>query len=574
MPANTGAPAAVKRPHRWLRRLGRVAVGLVVVMIVCLFWFWLVVRVPEPVTSTDDLALPVRSLDANGRWRIGNNWLGKNGHGLYEVYIEGNDLQRGMTYGVLAQELIVRQEEIFVDRLRKLVPNESWLHTLKYFTAWFNRDLPEHVPLEFEREIFGVSRSFSDDYDFIGPKYHRALNYHAAHDIGHALQDLALVGCTSFAAWDSATADGGLLIARNFDFYLGEEFAKDKLITFVNPTGGIPFMTVSWGGFMGAASGMNTEGLTVTINAAKSATPFGAKMPISLLAREILEHAATIDSAIAIASRREVFVSESILVGSARDRRAVIIEKAPDGMDITSTEGDRLVCANHYQSDLFKDSEANTINMRKSDSMSRWKRMEALLDAEDTLDATSAVMILRDRKGPDGSDVGMGNPMSINQLIAHHGIVFQPEKRRVWVSSYPYQEGAFVCYDITTVFSRCATNSVTGPVHEEALTIAADPFLTSPAMQEHVLFARLHSEIHDHVLAGKPYRLSTEDEAAFIASNPRSYLTFADLGDLYRSRKECAKAILFYTQALERTVASEAERQRITEAIAECNPRP
>lgn len=549
------------------------AIGFVVFLAIGLFLFWLAVRVPEPVTSTDDLTLPKRSLDAEGRWRVGKNWLGKNNHGLYEVYIEGDDLHRGLAYGVLAQELVVKQEEIFVDRLRKLVPNETWLKSLKYITAWFNRNLPEHVPLEFEREIFGVSRSFSDAYDFIGPKYHRALNYHAAHDIGHALQDLALVGCTSFAAWDSATADGGLLIARNFDFYLGEEFAKDKLITFINPTGGIPFMTVAWGGFMGAASGMNVEGLTVTINAAKSATPYGAKTPISLLAREILEHAATIDSAIAIAGRREVFVSESILVGSARDGRAVIIEKAPDGMDVTRTEGDRLVCANHYQSYRFRNSEANTTNMRMSDSMSRWKRMRSLLHAEDTLDATAAVMILRDRKGPDGSDVGMGNPMSINQLIAHHGIVFQPEKRRVWVSAYPYQEGAFVCYDLTTVFSRCATNSVTGAIHEEALTIAADPFTASPEMQDHALYARVHAGIHDHVLAGKPYHLSKEEEAAFIASNPRSYLTFADLGDLHRAAGAHAIAAAYYAEALERTVASEAERERIAEAIVECTKR-
>ncbi|QQR85722.1 MAG: peptidase C45 [Flavobacteriales bacterium] len=549
----------------------RIVVFSALLMGVLLTWFYFTVRVPEPVTSADVLQLPERSMDAEGRWRSGHNWLGRNDHGLYEVYVEGDDLQRGLTYGVLAQELVVKQEEIFVDRLRALVPNEGWLKSLKYITAWFNRDLPEHVPDEFEREIFGVSRSFSDAYDFVGPKYHRALNYHAAHDIGHALQDLALVGCTSFAAWDSATIDGELLIGRNFDFYMGEEFAKDKLITFIRPRHGIPFMTVSWGGFMGAASGMNTEGLTVTINAAKSATPWGAKTPISLLAREILQYASNIDSAVAIAGRRDVFVSESILVGSARDGRAIIIEKAPDGMDVTTTEGDRLVCANHYQSPHFKDSDANTSNLLRSDSKTRWDRMNTLLDAEDSLDAEAAVRILRDRKGPNNEDIGMGNPMSINQLIAHHGIVFQPMKRRVWVSAYPYQEGAFVCYDLTAVFSRCATNTVAGPVHNEALTIAADGFLASPEGQGHTFFAKMHGELHDHVLAGKAYSLSAADEQRFIASNPKSYLTYADLGDLYRSMGEHKKAAAYYAQALEHTVASLAERERITNAMNECN---
>ena len=45
-----------------------------------------------------------------------------------------------------------------------------------------------------------------------------------------------------------------------------------------------------------------------------------------------------------------MFVSESFLVGSAEDNKAVIIEKTPDSLDIYDPQKDFIVCANHFQS--------------------------------------------------------------------------------------------------------------------------------------------------------------------------------------------------------------------------------
>ncbi len=39
--------------------------------------------------------------------------------------------------------------------------------------------------------------------------------------------------------------------------------------------------------------------------------------------------------------------------------------------------------------------------------------------------------ILRDRKGVKGAELGMGNELALNQLQAHHGIIFKPESRYI-----------------------------------------------------------------------------------------------------------------------------------------------
>ena len=188
----------------------------------------------------------------------------------------------------------------------------------------------ENVLEEYRDEIYGISLSCTHEYDFIGTPYERQLNYHSAHDLGHAMQDYMLVGCSSFATWGTQSADSSLLIGRNFDFYVGDAFAENKQVAFYTPDQGYKFASVGWPGMIGVLSGMNETGLTVTINAAKSAVPTGSATPISILTREILQYASTIDEAFAIAQKRKTFVSESILIGSSKDGKAAIIEKSPE----------------------------------------------------------------------------------------------------------------------------------------------------------------------------------------------------------------------------------------------------
>ena len=498
---------------------------------------------------------------------LGNNWYGQNESGLWEAYIVGKPYERGRVFGLLAEKEIVSQEDAFVGQVQKLVPSETFLKALKYGVVFFNRDLDKHVTEELQKEIYGVSNSFADKYDFIGEKYSRILNYHAAHDIGHALQDLSIVGCSSFAVWNQYSEDSSLVVARNFDFYMGDEFAKNKLVLFVKPDDGYAFASITWAGFMGVVSGMNEHGLTVTLNAAKSEVPNGAKTPISILAREILQYARNIEEAYEIAKSKETFVSESILIGSSEDKAAAIIEKSPDRIDMFRPSDSKLICTNHYQSEEFRNDQINLTNIKNSDSDYRFQRLTQLLELDSAINPISSVEILRNQKGVDGAELGMGNPKALNQLLAHHGIVFQPEKRLMWISANPFQLGDFYCYDLNEVFS----SSSNGPfVSVDSLKIEADPFLNSEDYEGFLRYKELKNRLFENIALGREIEWTPELESEFISSNPESYVTYFMLGDYYLEQGQKQKAKQFYELSLSKEVASNQEREKITQNLNQC----
>ncbi len=505
----------------------------------------------------------------DGVRHLGPNRYGINNHGLWEAYIEGGAFERGLVLGELAKEQVRSQEEHFIAQIRRLVPSKMLLRTLKYGVSFFNRNMNEHVPLEFQQEIQGISKAFDTQNDWIAPAYARVMNYHAAHDIGHALQDLSIVGCTSFAVRGAASADSGLIIGRNFDFYMGDDFARDKLVLFVRPDSGHAFASITWAGFMGVVSGMNEHGLTVTLNAAKSAIPTASKTPISILAREILQYARTIDEAYAIAQRRETFVSESILIGSAADGWAAIIEKSPGAIDLFSTDGERLICSNHYQSDVFKNDLINLDNIRMSDSKYRIDRMEQLLESHSPMSLEGSATVLRDRQGMDGTELGMGNPKAINQLLAHHGVIFQPEKRLMWVSANPFQLGTFVCYNLREIFVGNDARSPTLPLCTDSLNISADGFLQSADFAAFLRFKELKQRIFELIVFNRGMDLTAEEEKEFLNSNPMSYITHQMLGELYLYREDKTTASRHFCNALHLEVASLTEREWLQERCGE-----
>lgn len=539
-----------------MKTLKRIALIFVALLFLSLVWFFYIIQIPEP--KTEELSYDVSKLKnpAPDYYRYEDAWLRKNKFGLWEMYISGSPEELGIKNGILAQQLIAQQEEAFVKQIKRMIPSDSYLKFLKYVASFINHRLPDYIPLEYQREIKALSLFASHDFQFIGDNYARQLNYHAAHDIGHAMQNLHLVECTAFGVRNSRSADSGLLIGRNFDFYVGEEFAGNKMVLFVNPNQGYSFASITWGGMIGVVSGINDQGLTVTLNSAKSEIPLFAKTPVSIIAREILQYASTLNEAYEIACKHPSFVAESFYISSAFDNNFAIIEKDPDTTILYLPHKDQLVLTNHFQSEELYPTKINQENINENVTKYRFERVEELLDEQNSFNEFDFARILRDTKGLNGEDIGLGNEGAINQMIAHHSIIFKPQEKAFWISSNPFQLGTYVSYQLDSVFVNPSRRLPS--VALNANNIPADTAFLQNEYQHWLTFSKMRKRIEN----GE--KINPE---SFIQSNSHYFYTYELLGDYYTKKKITEGALYYYDTALQYFIPNLHEKNRILKKI-------
>ena len=486
--------------------------------------------------------------------------LSRSPHGNWQLRLSGQDFALGYKRGKLYGPLQQYQEAAFFHKVDAMVPNPRKQRFLIKFLKWYHRTILKDIPLAYRQEIYGLSRSASDQYDFLGTKYERSLLLHGAHDIGHAMQDLMLVGCSSVALWNENSADGKLLIGRNFDFYVSEEFAKHKIVEFIEPQDGYKYAAVSWPGMIGVVSGMNEKGLTITLNAGKSSIPLQGKTPISIVARDILQHARNIEEAVARAQKFQVFISESLLIGSAEDNSAVNIEISPKKFDVFEVENGKLLCTNHFQSDTYSKDKRNEKQIATSHSQYRLEKLRESFHGQRQFSPTQVAQVLRDVNGLDDTDIGLGNEKSLNQLLAHHAVIFQPHDLKMWVSNSPYQLGAFEAYDLREIFQN--GKEVT-PVR--GLEIPTDSLLYESRFADYQAYRRYLPVIQQ--ATEKKTELPDEELKAFEKRNPNLWLTPKTLGDYHYALANYKKAEYYYVIALEKEISAEKARKQIEKKL-------
>lgn len=108
-----------------------------------------------------------------------------------------------------------------------------------------------------------------------------------------------LFHCSGFAVMNSATKDGTLYHGRVLDYAVDWGLQEHAVIIVAEPNGAIPFVNVSYAGFIGSVTGMNAKHVSVGEMGGRGLGHWQG-VPMSFLVREVLEKGTDLESAIAI----------------------------------------------------------------------------------------------------------------------------------------------------------------------------------------------------------------------------------------------------------------------------------
>jgi hypothetical protein len=108
-----------------------------------------------------------------------------------------------------------------------------------------------------------------------------------------------LFHCSGFALMDSATSDGTLYHGRVLDYAVDWQLQKHAVVIVCEPNGAIPFVNITYAGFIGSVTGMNAEGISIG-EMGGGGRGHWQGVPMAVLVRETLERAHRLDEALAV----------------------------------------------------------------------------------------------------------------------------------------------------------------------------------------------------------------------------------------------------------------------------------
>lgn len=204
--------------------------------------------------------------------------------GALVVHLKGTPYEMGYQRGYFAGDKVRLNLDLF-DGLLKLAEQEVGLPRI---AANLLLDITyalcsPYIPDRYKREMEGMADASGCDLKVIRR--------------GHVISVLTERGCSAFAVWGRATADGALFHGRNFDWITSAGLEDTAVLALYEPEDLQPFASVGYAGVIGTLSGLNMSGISISqIGAITKDTSFRG-LPLEFVLRRLLEECETLEDA-------------------------------------------------------------------------------------------------------------------------------------------------------------------------------------------------------------------------------------------------------------------------------------
>lgn len=399
------------------------------------------------------VTVPAGEVHVAGELRtFGESYVTRRGK-ILEVGLRGTPEEIGFAHGRMLYPEMRENEGTLYGQFEKYVPIPPLRWLIVDVSRLQFRAVDRGMPGERSREIAAQALGFQPDpYAGFMPTYHRFVFLQSLYDIALSFERSPLLGCTSFALTDGAAAGGHALLARNFDFEAGPVFDEGKAVFLVRQTDRIPYASVAWPGLVGAVTGMNAEGVAAVVHGARAREAVPSGEPVVHTVRDVLGRARTTAEAIEILRAARPMVPHMVMLVDAGGD-AAIVERVPGEEAFVRRGRGKVPLTNHLEGPLA----ADPANRRVEASTSTWPRRRRLDELLENLPAGAAVQdavrVLRDRSGPGGEVLPLGDRRTLDALIATHGVVMDATARQLWVSEGPHLAGRFVRFDLARLLA-------------------------------------------------------------------------------------------------------------------------
>lgn len=238
--------------------------------------------------------------------------------------------------------------------------------------------------------------------------------------------------CSGFALLNSATKDGTLYHGRVLDYAIDWRLQERAVLIVAEPAGGIPFVNVTYAGFIGSVTGMNARHVSIG-EMGGSGIGHWEGVPMAWLIRDALERSETLDDAIRIFRDSPRTCQYFYVIADAKTNRAVGMEASWNAF-FTLEPG--------QSHPLLPKPVKDCVLLSAGDRYDELTRRAAA--GYGTFTAETALRL-------------MDRPVAMKSNL--HNVLFEPKSTRLWVANagadrQPAAERAYQAFQLSELLAR------------------------------------------------------------------------------------------------------------------------